>query len=177
MPARLTATCSIGKQPSWARSVTSGTPTCIYLPSQSTLNAHCYISQKETPYENGIFFLNIHFPTDYPFKPPKVQPLHREYEFPCHHPVLGGSPGWVCRANAIGGRHACMYCMDAPKAFLRSLYVSGLLALPHPCITLPQLSFTTKLYHCNINSNGSICLDILQSQYVVLMHVAEMCSG
>lgn len=48
----------------------------------------------ESPYDGGVFFLSVHFPTDYPFKPPKI-------------------------------------------------------------------AFTTKVYHPNINSNGSICLDIL----------------
>jgi len=52
---------------------------------------------EDSPYAGGIFFLNIHFPSDYPFKPPKV-------------------------------------------------------------------NFTTKIYHCNINSNGAICLDILKDQ-------------
>ncbi|XP_072912543.1 ubiquitin-conjugating enzyme E2 D4-like isoform X1 [Hemitrygon akajei] len=52
----------------------------------------------DSPYQGGVFFLNIQFPSDYPFKPPKV-------------------------------------------------------------------SFTTKIYHPNINSNGSICLDILRSQW------------
>merc|ERR1712185_174526 len=50
------------------------------------------------PYQGGVFFLNVTFPTDYPFKPPKVQ-------------------------------------------------------------------FTTKIYHCNVNSSGAICLDILKDQW------------
>ncbi len=51
-----------------------------------------------TPYENGVFKLNIHFPTEYPFKPPKM-------------------------------------------------------------------TFVTKIYHPNINSSGSICLDILKDKW------------
>lgn len=61
----------------------------------------------DSPYANGVFFLNIQFPTDYPFKPPKV-------------------------------------------------------------------SFTTKIYHPNINSNGSICLDILRSQWSPALTIAKV---
>jgi len=61
----------------------------------------------ESPYQGGVFFLNIHFPTDYPFKPPKI-------------------------------------------------------------------SFSTRIYHPNINSNGSICLDILRSQWSPALTVSKV---
>ncbi|CAM6079076.1 unnamed protein product [Sphagnum tenellum] len=49
----------------------------------------------DSPYAGGVFLVMIHFPPDYPFKPPKV-------------------------------------------------------------------AFRTKVFHPNINSNGSICLDLLK---------------
>ena len=62
--------------------------------------------QGDSPYAGGVFFLSITFPTDYPFKPPKV-------------------------------------------------------------------SFTTKIYHPNINANGSICLDILRDQWSPALTISK----
>lgn len=61
----------------------------------------------DSPYSGGVFFLNITFPTDYPFKPPK-------------------------------------------------------------------LSFATKIYHPNINQNGSICLDILKDQWSPALTISKV---
>ncbi|KAJ0067446.1 hypothetical protein NL108_007903, partial [Boleophthalmus pectinirostris] len=87
-------------------------PVSIYF-SMSILTVYykpdcvCFNLQSDSPYQNGVFFLTIHFPTDYPFKPPKV-------------------------------------------------------------------AFTTKIYHPNINSNGSICLDILRSQWSPALTVSKV---
>ena len=67
-----------------------------------------YLSGPEdSPYAGGIFFLNIEFPCDYPFKPPKV-------------------------------------------------------------------TFSTKVYHPNINSNGSICVDILKEGWSPALTVVKL---
>ena len=62
---------------------------------------------EDSPFAGGVFFLKIEFPSDYPFKPPKVQ-------------------------------------------------------------------FTTKIYHPNVNSNGSICLDILKDQWSPALTISKV---
>tara|TARA_B100001063_G_C16753150_1_gene551493 strand:+ start:1820 stop:2263 length:444 start_codon:yes stop_codon:yes gene_type:complete len=65
------------------------------------------IGPEGSPYSDGIFSLEINFPADYPFKPPKIH-------------------------------------------------------------------FTTRIYHCNISSNGSICLDILKEQWSPALTISKV---
>ncbi|XP_026044174.1 ubiquitin-conjugating enzyme E2 D4 isoform X1 [Astatotilapia calliptera] len=93
----------------------------------------------DSPYQSGVFFLTIHFPTDYPFKPPKVSK--------------------TVRHNASYFLNLFCHIIGLTSFFF---YV------------LEQVAFTTKIYHPNINSNGSICLDILRSQWSPALTVSKV---
>lgn len=99
----------------------------------------------DSPFAGGVFLVSIHFPTDYPFKPPKVTPKFL-----------------YCRAFFFFFIIHLCECFN-PVA---SLCVCV-------CVVM-QVSFRTKVYHPNINSNGSICLDILKEQWSPALSLSKV---
>ena len=49
------------------------------------------VSQKDTCYEGGIFYVDINIPPDYPFKPPKMK-----FDTKIWHPNISSQTGAIC---------------------------------------------------------------------------------
>ena len=74
------------------------------------------VGPEDTPYNGGVFNIDLQFPTEYPFKAPKIKFLTRVY-----HPNVKTSTGEIC-ADVInegwGPTLNVLYCLNAIKQIL-----------------------------------------------------------
>ena len=79
---------------------------------------------QDSPYQGGVFFLDIHFPPDYPFKPPKMHFTTRIY-----HPNIN-SNGGIC-LDILKDQWSAVYSVQSVL-----LSIQGLLAEANPASPL-----------------------------------------
>lgn len=76
----------------------------VHFNEENIMEAYALIiGPKDTPYENGILYFNINFPSNYPFSPPKVQ-YYSTSKYRIHPNLYVGRPhnnflGKVCLSS------------------------------------------------------------------------------
>ncbi|XP_016304889.1 ubiquitin-conjugating enzyme E2 D2-like [Sinocyclocheilus anshuiensis] len=90
---------------------------------------------------------------------------------------LGRDPPAQCSAGPVGDDmfHWQATIMGPVSIyFLCFLYMILLIYKYRYPFKPPKVAFTTRIYHPNINSNGSICLDILRSQWSPALTISKV---
>ncbi|XP_038173368.1 ubiquitin-conjugating enzyme E2 2-like [Arvicola amphibius] len=91
---------------------------------------------EDSPYQGGVFFLSIHFPTTYPFKPPRISFINRIY-----HPNIGQNGSIFL--DILGSEWLPTITISEVLLSIRSL-----LCNPNP--DLPLVPEIAKVYHTDL---------------------------
>ncbi|KAF9671181.1 hypothetical protein SADUNF_Sadunf12G0020700 [Salix dunnii] len=119
----------------------------------------------DSPYAGGVFLVTIHFPPDYPFKPPKVWVNSTVTKASTRRGLRYVNDAALASKVFVSSINFCFSCFPFVKASLNSWSVAT--ASHH-------VAFRTKVFHPNINSNGSICLDILKEQWSPALTISKV---
>ena len=101
-----------------------------------------------------------------------IKRIQNEYKEMAASPPSNCSAGPVDENNMYEWRATIIGPEDTP-------YHGGIFELkitfpPNYPFKSPKVIFTTKIYHCNINSSGSICLDILKDQWSPALNISKV---
>ncbi len=75
-------------------------------------------------------------------------------------PVYNVSAGPINESDVTKWQATIIGPKDTPYA--DGIFVINIIFTPEYPFKPPKINFITKIYHCNINANGGICLDILK---------------